>query len=78
MELSLSNRNQIENTLEKEQRKFLNTTIGKVINSGVDIGLRAVLPDLIEDEVINVKDAILENGFKARIRYSYLICNRFR
>ena len=77
MELSLSNKNQIENTLEKEQKNFLNTSIGKVINSGVDIGIRAILPDLIEDEVINIKDAILENGFKARFRYSYFICNRF-
>lgn len=65
MELTLNNSNEINNNLEKEQKKFINTTLGKVINTGMDIGLRAVLPDLIEDEIIDVKNSILENGFKA-------------
>ena len=74
MELALEKQNQINNSLEKQQKKFLETTIGNVINTGVDIGLRAVLPDLIEDEIINVKNVILENGFKARLRYCHYIC----
>lgn len=65
MELTLSTNKNIENSLEKEQKKFINTTFGKVINTGLDIGLRTILPDLIEDEVIGVKNAILENGFKS-------------
>ena len=44
------------NNLEKEQNKFLETTLGKTINTAVNIGLRWVLPDLIEDEIINIKD----------------------
>lgn len=74
MELTLGS-NKLDNSLEKEQKKFLETTFGKIINTGFDIGLRAVLPDLIEDEIINVKNSILENGFKARIRYCNIICN---
>ena len=77
MELSLNNNKTIETTLEREQNKFINTVLGKVINTGVDIGLRSVLPDLIEDEVISIKDAILENGFKSRFKYSNYICNKF-
>lgn len=65
MELTLSNNMNINNSVEKEQKKFLETTLGKVINTAVDIGIRVALPDLIEDEVINIKDNVLENGFKA-------------
>ena len=70
MELSLSNDRVVDNELTQKQNKFINTIFGKVINTGLDIGLRSILPDLIEDEVISVKDAIFNNGFKARIRYS--------
>lgn len=69
IDLSLESKTlEITNNLEKEQENFLETTFGKVINSALDIGLKAVLPDIIEDEVINVKDAILTNGFKEGIK----------
>ena len=77
MELSLLNNN-VNNPLEKEQNKFLNTTLGKVINTGLDVGIRAALPDLIEDSVISVKNAILDNGLKSRIRYSNFVSSKFR
>lgn len=48
--------------LEKEQKNFFDTTLGKVIDTGLDIGLRAILPDLIEDQVINIKNALIDNG----------------
>ena len=54
--------------IEKEQKNFLETTIGKVINTGLDIGLRYLLPDFIEDQVIDIKDSIIENGFKEGIK----------
>lgn len=54
--------------LEKEQNHFLETTLGKVVNVGLDIGIRALLPDLIEDGVIGIKDALLENGLKEGIQ----------
>ena len=62
----------LENGLNKKiniekQSNFLDTTLGKVINSGLDIGLRAVLPNLIEDQIIEIKDVILESGFKEGI-----------
>ena len=62
--------NQSKNLNEKIidlQNQFLSTNLGKTINNAIDIGLKAILPDLIEDEIINIKDAILENGFREGI-----------
>ena len=39
---------------EKEQKNFLETTLGKTINTGIDIGIRAVLPDYIEEQIIDL------------------------
>ncbi len=52
---------------DKEQNSFLRTSLGKVINLGLDLGIRALLPDLIEDGVIEIKNAIFEGGFKEGI-----------
>lgn len=70
MELTNTIENNISNELvtENTQNKFLNSTLGKVINFGLDTGLRALLPDLIENQVIDIKDAILNNGFSAGIK----------
>jgi len=57
-----------EVTIEEKQNKFLEGTLGKVINTGVDIALRAVLPNAIEDEVIDIKNVILTDGFKEGIK----------
>lgn len=67
--MELEKENKIENNvnLEKEQKKFFNTTLGKIIDTGLDIGLRAILPDLIEDQVIDIKNALIENGIKEGI-----------
>ena len=47
---------------EKTQNEFLNSTLWKTINNGIDIGLRYLLPDLIEDEVIELKDNLINFG----------------
>ena len=57
-------KNNIDNNLEVKQNNFLQTNIGKIINTAVNVGLRFVLPDLIEDEVIEIKDTMIEEGFK--------------
>ena len=64
IENEIENDKKIENNvnLEKEQKNFFDTTLGKVIDTGLDIGLRAILPDLIEDQVINIKNALIDNG----------------
>lgn len=54
--------------LEKEQNNFLNSSLGKIINNATDIGLRYILPDLIEEEIIDIKDALIKNGLKEGIQ----------
>ena len=56
-----------ENILEA-QKTFLESDIGKAVNTAVDIGIKAALPDLIEDQIIDIKNAILEQGFKEGIK----------
>lgn len=56
------------NNLEKEQNKFINTMFGKVMDSALDIGIRYTIPDIIEEEVIEVKNTLLENGLKAGVQ----------
>ena len=56
------------NSLDIKQNSFLETNLWKVINSGLNIGIRALLPDLIENEVISIKDAIIKNGFKSGVK----------
>lgn len=52
---------------EKEQNNFLNSTLGKVVDSAIDVGLRMVLPDFVEEGAITVKDALLQGGLKEGI-----------
>ena len=62
--------NEIENNLktEKNQINFLNTMLGKTINNALDIGLRSLLPDLIENQIIDIKNALIENGLIGGIK----------
>ena len=51
----------------ENQNKFLQTTLGKTINTALDIGLRGILPDMIEDQIIEIKNVLLTNGLKEGI-----------
>ena len=64
--LEKNNNLKIENNLnvENEQKGFLESTLGKTINAAVDIGVRALLPDFIDEQIINIKDNLLEYGLK--------------
>lgn len=61
--------NEINNNLniEKNKNNFLNNIIIKTINNGIDIGLKTILPDLIENQIIDIKNALLTNGLKSGI-----------
>ena len=52
----------------EDQKGFLETNLGQVINGGIDLGLKAIFPDVIEDEIIEIKDSIITDGFKAGIK----------
>ncbi len=67
-ELLIENNLNNELTHEKSQRNFLQTNIGKAINTGLNIGIRYLLPDLVENQVIDIKDSFIQNGFKDGIQ----------
>lgn len=52
---------------EQIQKSFLETALGKTINTAVDIGIRSILPDFIDDQIINIKDNLLNYGLKEGI-----------
>ena len=60
--------------IENKQNKFLESTLFKTLNTGLNMGLRYLLPDLIENQIIDIKDTIinegLQNGFKKAIQHS--------
>ena len=68
MENNLSNELTINNNIE--QQNFLETTLGKTINTGIDIGIRALLPDYIEEQIIDLKDNLIKYGLKDGIKKS--------
>ena len=72
MQNNLENEIEINNNLEieKEQKSFLETTLGKTINTGIDIGIRALLPDFIEEQIIDLKDNLINYGLKDGIKKS--------
>lgn len=55
---------------EQEQNEFINSTLWKTINNGVDIGIRYLFPDLIEDEIIELKNNLINFGLKDGIKKS--------
>ena len=59
--------NEIKNNIKIEKNNFLNNMIGKTINNAIDIGLKSILPDLIENQIIEIKNVLLTNGLKAGI-----------
>ena len=67
--LTLNNQqlNQNELVTTQEQNNFLNTTVGKVVNTAIDLGLRWVLPNFIEDQVIDIKNSLIKGGLKEGI-----------
>ena len=78
-ELTAENLNEMEQNLNsqelngtelvtaEEQNGFLDSTLGKVINTAVDLGLRWILPDFIENQIIEVKDTLITGGLKEGI-----------
>ena len=69
---NLENKQKVELLVEQEvtvekQNKFLQTTLGKTINTALDVGLRGILPDMVEEQIIDIKNVLLKNGLKEGI-----------
>ena len=76
MELSKNVNLNIEKSINKEE--FLNSTLWKTINNGIDIGLRYALPDLVEDDIIYLKNNLINYGLKDRNKKICKFYNRNR
>ena len=72
MEDTISKQIEIGNNLENNlgQNNFLESAIGKTINTGIDIGIRVLLPDYIENQAIDLKDNLMKYGLKDGIKRS--------
>lgn len=66
-QINQNNLNLEQENLEQKQNKFLETNLGQAINGGIDIALKALLPNCIEDEIIAVKDSLITEGFSAAV-----------
>lgn len=45
--------------------------IGNLANTGLEFGLRTVLPDFIEDDVIDIKNKFIQEGFTEGVKETY-------
>lgn len=61
-------KNDLQNSLKKAQETFLESKIGHVVNAAVDIGIKIALPDWLEDEIIEIKNSVLNEGFKEGVQ----------
>ena len=53
------------NLVSQIQQKFLESNLYDVTNSALDLGIKIIAPDLIEEQLIEIKDSIFENGLKS-------------
>lgn len=54
----------ISEIVSEIQNKCLKSEFGKAVNSALDVGIRNIFPDLLEDQIINLKDNIYNYGVK--------------
>lgn len=52
----------LEKQIHQIQNDWINSEVTQVLNACLDIGLRIILPDYLEEQVIELKDNILNNG----------------
>lgn len=57
----------IDENMNREKNDFLDSTMGKIINNSIDLVIKAIVPDIVDDQVINIKDAIIRGGFEEGI-----------
>lgn len=68
LDLEINQEKNLEVVTEKEQNHFLETNLGKAVNFAMDMGIRALLPNFIEDGVIQIKDTLFQEGLGEGIK----------
>lgn len=57
----------LENIGLENNNNFFQSTFGSLINSAIETGIKALLPDAIEDEIIEIKDTFINEGFSEAV-----------
>ena len=63
--------NKLNNSLSKIEEKsqnFFETNLGQVVNNAIDFGIRAILPNWLEDDIIDIKNSVFNEGFKEGVQ----------
>ena len=63
--------NKLNNSLSKIEEKsqnFFETNLGQVVNNAIDFGIRAILPNWLEDDIIDIKNSVFNDGFKEGVQ----------
>ena len=53
----------MEQILNNQQKNDLKSTIFEIVNAALDFGIKAALPDFIEDDAIEIKNRFIKEGF---------------
>lgn len=53
----------MERELINTQENNIKSTIGNIMNNALEYGLKVVLPDFIEEDIIEIKNAFIQEGF---------------
>lgn len=68
--------NELSNNLKKEmsediyqkQSEGIEKILGTTLNKSIDLGLKILLPDMIENQIIEIKNCIMNNGLNEGIK----------
>ncbi|MBQ3407852.1 MAG: hypothetical protein IJH12_01430 [Clostridia bacterium] len=58
----------VESISLNKENNFFESTFGKIINNSIEMGIRALLPDYIENDVINIKNTLINQGIGEAIK----------
>lgn len=63
--IDLENKEELLNEIVNDiQNKCLKSEFGKAVNSALSFGIKIIFPDFLDDQIINLKDNMYENGIK--------------
>ena len=60
--------NNLDKNIEKEQKGFIGKLLGGAVDTAMDTAIRVLLPDMLEEGVINIKDVLIKEGLKEGIK----------
>lgn len=68
---NLNNTNElVESIISNIQGSFLKSQMGQAINNGIDMGLKTVLPEFLDDQILNLKNNLMQFGLGKGIKKS--------